>query len=96
MIVIVLPMSDDTGETGTGYSSAAALVEVAAYRIDLDQDWLDVVLDNLWKKECIKEEWQLQHLDSLNYGMLLQVPRIGNIDTMCMLLIRKAVCRREW
>jgi hypothetical protein len=78
---------DDTGGTGTaGYSSAAALVEVAAYRIDLDQDRLDVVLDNLWK-ECIKEEWQLQHLDSLNYRML-QVP-IGLAASIRACLLEK-------
>ena len=49
--------------------SATALIQIAAYRIDLPQGTLDRILDRL-REECIKEEWQLKFMDSYNWQAL--------------------------
>eukprot|EP00934_Nitzschia_sp_Nitz4_P001958 Nitzschia sp. Nitz4//scaffold87_size112219//39947//40441//NITZ4_004069-RA/size112219-processed-gene-0.4-mRNA-1//1//CDS//3329559354//1958//frame0 len=46
--------------------SAAQMVEFAAYRIDLEPERVQPVLDRL-EEEAIREEWQLQFLDSINF-----------------------------
>jgi hypothetical protein len=45
------------------------LIQLAGYRIDLEQDRIDQVLESL-SKECIKEEWQLRHIDSIQWNLL--------------------------
>jgi hypothetical protein len=50
-------------------SSAAALIQIAAYRIDLPHGTLERILDRLGD-ECIKEEWQLKFMDSYNWQAL--------------------------
>lgn len=62
-----LPTLDFTDKMTT--SSAAALVQIAAYRIDLPQMILRKILDRL-QEEFIGEEWQLKFLDSHNWQAL--------------------------
>ena len=57
------------GATKPINSSAAALIQVAAYRIDLEPAIVDRVLLRL-EEECIKEEWQLKFVDSCNWKQM--------------------------
>jgi hypothetical protein len=68
-------------------SSAAALIQIAAYRIDLPQGTLENILYRL-REECIEEEWQLKFMDSYNW-QALGAP-IGLVATVRSCLQNKA------